>query len=200
MSVAASITPRGSRAGNTVMMSLSTATIVMMVAGLPLALVLRPGMQPAAERGRTIILLRHAEKEAGTDPALTERGMKRAEAVAALLGKSGADVLISSEFKRTRMTLEPLAKVLGRKVESVPAAEMEKLLERLRGAADGSTTVICGHSNTVPALLKALGAEPPRLDAAHMIPDAEFGRLYILHLPPATSSAKPLLTELDLGA
>jgi phosphohistidine phosphatase SixA len=153
-----------------------------------------------SESGRTIIVMRHAEKETGADPGLTERGLKRAAEVARLLAKSGAQQLICTEYRRTRMTLEPLAKALALEIEPLPAAENAKLAERCRATKDGETVVICGHSNTVPALLKALDAEPQRLDGAQMIPDAEFGRLYILHLPPATSSAKPRLTELDTGS
>ena len=181
-------------------MSFTTAAITMLALTASLALVMNTEESEMAGQGRTIIVLRHAEKEAGTDPVLTERGLKRAQEVALLLGKCGATALISSEFKRTRLTLEPLAMALERKVETIPAADTKQLVERCRTAADGSTLVICGHSNTVPALLKALGAEPSRLDAAAMIPDAEFGRLYILHLPPANATLTPMLTELSTGA
>ena len=181
-------------------------TEVMRVAeGVPSVLVAQQATQETeraamSESGRTIIVMRHAEKETGADPGLTERGLKRAAEVARLLSKSGAQQLICTEYRRTRMTFEPLAKALALEIETLPAEEGARLAERCKATKDGETVVICGHSNTVPALLKALGAEPQRLDGAQMIPDAEFGRLYILHMPPATSSAKPLLTELDTGS
>lgn len=153
-------------------------------------------LTPFPSAARTILLLRHAEKDRGTDPALTERGRARAEELAQMLRHSGAARLVTSEFLRTRQTLEPLARALGVAATVMPAKQIEELAQFCRAGASGSVTVVCGHSNTIPALLEKLGAKPERLDAAHMIPDEDFTRLYVLTLPSMGVKAAPTLLEL----
>lgn len=153
-------------------------------------------LTPFPSAARTILLLRHAEKDRGSDPALTERGRARAEELAQMLRHSGASRLVTSEFLRTRHTLEPLARALGVAVTVMPAKQLEELAQFCRAGASGSVTVVCGHSNTIPALLEKLGAKPERLDAAHMIPDEDFTRLYVLTLPSDGTKSPPTLLEL----
>lgn len=156
-------------------------------------------------RAKTVIVLRHAEKDASGDPAdphLAEAGQRRAKALAALLRKSGASALFASEFHRTRDTLAPLATELGLTVESLPARDPAALVKRIDALPAGATAVIAGHSNTVPAILAALGAEWPGVvengKPKNLAEDA-FGRVFVVSLPPAEARAHVATTTLELS-
>lgn len=156
-------------------------------------------------RAKTVIVLRHAEKDASGDPAdphLGEAGQRRAQALAALLRKSGASVLFASEFHRTRDTLAPLATALGLSVESLPARDTAALAKRVDALPEGATVVIAGHSNTVPAILAALGAELPGVvedGKPKNLAEDVFGRVFVVSLPPAKARAHVATTTLELS-
>jgi len=155
----------------------------------------------SAPKPRSVIVLRHAEKaaEGGQDPQLSARGRERAAEVARLLAKVQPTAIYASNFLRTQETVAPLAAATGVRVTTVPASEQDRLVEACKALEDGQTLVVCGHSNTVPKLLRALGAEPAALDAKQNIPDDAYTRVYILTLPPKASSGVPQLLELALA-
>jgi broad specificity phosphatase PhoE len=130
-----------------------------------------------------VVLVRHAEKDSAkdkTDPPLTELGTQRAEELARLLGHAGVTRLVASEFQRTQATLAPLAAATGLSVETRPAKELEALALELAAAPAGSVTVVAGHSNTIPALAKALGVTLGELDANGYLADDQYDRLFVL--------------------
>jgi len=151
-------------------------------------------------RPRTIVFLRHAEKaaEGGEDPGLSERGRRRALEVARLLGESRPRAVYASSFQRTQATVAPLAERAGLELEVVPAAAHERIVEACQALEDGGVLVVCGHSNTVPKLVRALGGEPRGLDAKGNLPDDAYTRLYLLTLPPKSVTGAPQLLELAL--
>jgi len=66
-----------------------------------------------------VAIVRHAEKDdEGQDPGLTAAGKVRATRLAALFRKSKLDLLIASDLKRTRETLEPVAKEKSMKISN----------------------------------------------------------------------------------
>lgn len=180
---------------------------------LPLCLVLLlafllPGSAPTKggegdappPRPRTIVLLRHAEKaeEGGQDPALSERGRRRAMEVARLLGESRPKAIHATNYQRTQATVAPLAERAGMVLSVSPATDLERLVEACRALEDGGVLVVCGHSNTVPKLVRALGGEPRGLDAKGNLPDDAYTRLFLLTLPPKSVDGAPQLLELAL--
>lgn len=116
----------------------------------------------------TVLLVRHAEKAMEgdpelvgappADPPLNAAGRERARALARTLGEAGVTAIYASEFARTRQTVEPLAEALGLEITTHSAADTSGLVERLRAGHSGGVVVIAGHSNTVPAIIEALGA------------------------------------------
>lgn len=141
---------------------------------LLLVLLLVAGVLPAAAQPSLIILVRHAEKseERGEDPALSEAGQRRAQALAEALQGAGVRHILTTQWRRTRDTAAPLASRLGLQAQVVATRRggnhVADLLARLR-ELDG-TVLVVGHSNTVPDLLAALGG--PRLP---MICDQHYG-------------------------
>ena len=68
-----------------------------------------------AEPVTTVFLVRHAERadEPRQDPPLTEKGTARSQELARLLSNAGIKAIYTSQFARTKLTGEPLAKQLG---------------------------------------------------------------------------------------
>lgn len=137
-----------------------------------------PASQPENEfKVTTVYLVRHAEKAAtpAADPALLEAGIKRAEELARTLGKAGIKSIYTSQYLRTKQTAEPLAKQLGIASTVIPVKMsatnskelspqyLTEIAERVT-SSPGSVLVV-GHSNTVPAIIKALGGDlEPTID------------------------------------
>jgi phosphohistidine phosphatase SixA len=160
-----------------------------------------PGAPPAPARGSTVIVVRHAEKDPKgdpRDPGLSETGLARAQALARLLAPARPAHLYASEFQRAQRTLEPLAQALGGKVEVVAAGKAAELVRTLRGLPEGSVSVVAGHSNTVPALVEALGGRIERLEKGSLA-ESEFGRLFVVTLPPAGAGTDSAATTLELA-
>jgi phosphohistidine phosphatase SixA len=142
-------------------------------AGLCLAAaLLAPGLA-AADPG-IIYLVRHGEKaSADKDPDLTAQGKARAATIAAMLQSTGIARIYSTATMRTRQTAQPLAARLGLEVQVYDPAQPAKLVAQVK-ATSGATLVV-GHSNTVPELVRQFGGQP-----GSDIGDEEFDRLYQL--------------------
>ena len=140
-------------------------------------------VQPAAEPApRVVLFVRHAEKaKDGTpDPPLTEAGEARASCLVAELG--APDLLLASPYRRTQATLAPLAAARGVQPEILDAGATALWVERLRALPPGGRAVVAAHSNTVPAIVAALGGQVPELDAEGFIPETEFDRVIEVEL------------------
>ncbi len=112
---------------------------------------------------KTIYFVRHAEKDTliKNDPALTVDGVIRSVDLATWFKKIEVDTILSSDYRRTRETAEPLAEAQGLKVGIYNPSEYEvfgtKLIEM-----KADTIVVIGHSNTVLAQIEALGIKKPQ--------------------------------------
>lgn len=124
-----------------------------------------------------IFVSRHAEKGTnGSDPDLTAQGQLRAQNLAATLRRAGITHIFSTNTQRTRQTAQPLAGALGLPVQGYDAKQPAALVQQLK--ALGGISLVIGHSNTVPELVKALGGESHGdIDEAN-----EFDRLYEITL------------------
>jgi phosphohistidine phosphatase SixA len=131
---------------------------------------------------QSVFLVRHAERADAkaaaspamkADPDLSEIGRARAETLAAMLIDAKIAAIISTEYKRTQQTAAPLAKALGLAVTTIKANESENVVQAVRSTA--GNVLIIGHSNTIPEIIKALGAAPP-----DPIGDNDYDNLYVL--------------------
>ena len=132
---------------------------------------------PQENKPTTIIFVRHAEKAAvtGDDPPLSEAGIKRAAALRHVLEKSGVSAIYATQYQRTKQTVEPLAQALKIPITQIDAKSTEILVAQIREKHRGATVVVAGHSNTVPAIIKALGAAE-----APAIADDVFDNFFVL--------------------
>jgi broad specificity phosphatase PhoE len=155
---------------------MTTNRLVVLIAAVLLATL----AAVAAEGPTTVVLVRHAEKAAPKgDPPLSEAGAARAEELARTVGALGVDALFATQFRRTRDTLEPLARRSGVDVTVAPVERVEDSARELAATIlrdhRGGVVVVAGHSNTVPAIIAALGGEPP-----DSIADGRYDDLFVL--------------------
>ena len=124
------------------------------------------GQAAASKLPATLILVRHAEKavEPKADPVLTLEGEERAKLLAQMLSKAGVTGLYATQYKRTQLTLKPLAEMVNLPVTVVNAQDNTALLKKMEAQA-GGVVVIAGHSNTIGPIIEALGGpKQPDMD------------------------------------
>jgi phosphohistidine phosphatase SixA len=136
----------------------------------------------------TVILVRHAERADAPreDPPLNQEGVARAQKLASLLGSSGVKAIYTSQFLRAKQTAEPLAKQLGVTVtpialqtkqgnpRQVSEESIRKIVDAIMERA-GETSLVIGHSNSVPDVIKMLGG-----DTVPSIDEKAFDDLFIV--------------------
>jgi broad specificity phosphatase PhoE len=172
---------------------------------LVLALIIFAGTGAVAQSGTTlVILVRHAENaaEPAADPSLTEAGFARARTLVGVLANTRLDAVITTELVRTRETARPLAEARRITPEIVHTgvrdAHAGAVADAVRAHA-GQTVLVVGHSNTIPAIIAALGG--PKLPD---ICDTQYSNLFVLILSAGKAdlvvssygapSADPLMT------
>lgn len=142
-----------------------------------------------ASAQKLVFLVRHAERaDAGatpqTDPPLSSAGQARAQKLAAMLADAGITSIVTTEFVRTQQTAEPLATKLRVTAETVPAANTTGVVATLKISHANEIVLVVGHSDTLPAILKAYGK------AYVAIADSEYDNLFII--VPATGTVTRL--------
>jgi broad specificity phosphatase PhoE len=139
-----------------------------------------PRPRPATAPPTVVLLVRHAEKgtQPAQDPPLSEAGVERARALVAVARDAAVTAIITTQFERTRRTAEPTATALHITPEVVQAGAMPA---HAKAVADqvlkhaGGTVLVVGHSNTIPAIVGALGAPQPR-----DLCDSEYDQLFVV--------------------
>ncbi len=137
-------------------------------------------------KNAVILIIRHAEKPTeGFE--LSPAGQARAKAYAGYFQKYMIDGKLikidylfstadSQESHRPRLTIEPLSKSLGMKIESrFQDDDFAKLAQEIQDQPHGQNLLICWHHGKIPGLLSALGADPARLLPGGKWPGEVFG-------------------------
>jgi broad specificity phosphatase PhoE len=133
-----------------------------------------------------VVVVRHAEKATDDpkDPTLSDVGQARAQRLATALRGLEPQAAFATQYRRTQMTAAPTALEHGFEVTVRPidasneATYAADLAHEIRQGPPGRALLVVGHSNTVPAVVKALtGVEPAP------IADDEFDRVYVVTLP-----------------
>ena len=150
-----------------------------MIRTLLLTLLLGAAPLLAQQPATTVILVRHAEKAAApaSDPPLTEAGEARAKALATIARDADVTAIVTTQFARTRETARPAAEALHITPEVVSAGGAQHAAEvaRVVRSHAGGVVLVVGHSNTIPAIVAALGAPQPA-----PICDSEYDNLYVV--------------------
>lgn len=139
-----------------------------------------------ASAQKLVIVARHAERADGgsmaagsqTDPPLSQAGEARARKLAAMLADAGVTAIVTTEYKRTKDTAGPLAARLGLAAKTMAARDTAGLVSALKSTHAQDVVFVVGHSNTVPAIVKALGGPDVSL------PESDYDSLFFV--VPAT--------------
>ena len=146
----------------------------------PLALVaLLASTAGARDESQVVVLVRHGEKAEAPkgDVALSEAGRRRADALASTLDEAQVDTIVTTERRRSRETAAPVV---------VPTSHDTAAHARAVAAAvrhGGRVVLVVGHSDTVPAIIDALGG--PTVAA---ICDGQYALLFTLWTEPGKPS------------
>ncbi|MEQ1689810.1 MAG: histidine phosphatase family protein [Gemmatimonas sp.] len=167
--------------------------------GLTAGSVLLAPIRSSAQSGPSmVILVRHAEKAAvpGDDPPLSDIGRERAVALAHALKASAPSAIIVSARQRTGLTAETVAAQTGITPQVIAldgggAAHIAAVAAAVR--KQQGVVLVVGHSNTTPAIIKALGG--PTLPD---ICDATYSHFFVLTL--AIGAQPAALTMSRYGA
>lgn len=160
------------------------AAAMLAFAGLPLAMSTLP-----STRSAVVLVIRHADKAvaATNDPPLSDAGRTRAAALADALRDAGITRVIVDQSQRTQETAAPFSQREGVHPTVVPI-DWSDPAPQVRAIADsvrrpGGVTLVIGHRNTIPAIIRALGG-PTIPD----IPDSAYDDLYMLVLSPGSAA------------
>ena len=154
--------------------------------------------RPATSTTTTVYLVRHGEKSTAIpndpDPDLSTAGWARAQALARTLRSTGITAIVTTQLKRTQETAEPLAAQLGLTAEVVRTgltAHADSVAATVMRHRGGKVLVV-GHSNTITAIIAALGG--PKLPN---LCDSEYSTLFVVRV---TGSPSPVVVRQHYGA
>ena len=143
-------------------------------------LLLAAGFAHAADAPRTVILVRHADRER---EGVSDAGRCRAEGLARLLADAGVTEIFTTEAPRTQQTAEPLSKKLGIAPQVMLSKDVVPLVAKLRSESATGAALVVGHADTVPEIINKLGGGrvPP-------IGKTELDRLFVMTVPSSGPS------------
>lgn len=150
----------------------------------------------ASAQNMTVILIRHAEKDVSAtadkrDPELTEAGRARAAKLLIMpeVRTCKPDQIFSTGFKRTRLTVTPLAQdfdpVYRLMIQTYDFSSVEEFAKNLLSSG-AKCAVVVGHSNTTPTLANFL----LKTDTYKELPDSEYSKMWIIRIKGKKASEK----------
>lgn len=136
----------------------------------------------AAAQPATVILVRHAEKASATesDPVLSEAGMQRAKDLQVALADAGIGSVITTQLLRTKLTAADVvaaANLTPIVVNAGGATHAANVAAAIKARPAGEVVLVVGHSNTVGAIITALGG--PKMAN---ICDSQYSNLYVMQM------------------
>lgn len=136
----------------------------------------------AAQKKKTFILIRHAEKETSemadqNDPPLNAAGKERAERLVNKIGKFHPGAIYSTDYKRTKETVEPLAEKRNKTVQIYDGGKPQELVSSIMSSKT-KRVVIVGHSNTIPPLVNLITGK----DLFKNLQDPEYSVIWVIRI------------------
>ena len=146
-----------------------------------------------------IYIVRHAEKEAGKDPALTAGGIIRAGDLMRVLQNESIQKIYVSRTRRSQMTGDSMRIQLSIDTVHYTADTLcDNLISTIMEHRDfGKTILIIGHSNTIPKIIRKLGVlDYPQAD----LPDNAFDNLFLVTYKKEKAVVKQMKFGAKVGA
>ena len=145
---------------------------------------------------KTIIyLVRHAEKDTGKNPILTQKGMQRSGDLMRIMADKQVAHIYVTQYRRTGLTADSLSRMMHiDTVHYTADTTGNDLVSRINEKKDwGKTILVIGHSNTIPALIRKLGLT---YYIVKELPETEFDNLFMI----TYKKHEPRLTVTKYGA
>ena len=135
---------------------------------------------PAQSTYKTIVLVRHAEKNPPVDtdmgnPDLSVEGRERAMRLLKAVKKYKPHEIFATAYKRTRQTAEPIANYRKKQIQTYDPEKSAEFIQQMM-ASKTDHYLIVGHSNTIPALANLLAKK----EIFRQMPDSEFGVIWVI--------------------
>ena len=133
-------------------------------------------------QNKLIILVRHAEKavmesDENPDPELSAAGKERAERFKKVIGKYRPGAFYSTDYRRTRETIRPLAEKRHKEIKIYDPQNPRALVDEIM-ASKTKRFVVAGHSNTIPGLANLIGQK----ELFRNLTESEFGAIYLIRI------------------
>lgn len=142
-----------------------------------------------AAQKKTILLVRHAEKvDESQDPELSPQGKERAQRLVKTIGRYKPGGFFSTDYKRTRDTLAPLAAKREKKVEIYDPRKPQELIDTIMKSKT-RRFVIAGHSNTIPGLANLIAKK----EVFRNLNDSEYSVIWLVRLKDGKVTTLELL-------
>ncbi len=130
---------------------------------------------------KTIVLVRHTEKDASVpnnpDPELSAEGRERAQRLMNVVTRYKPHEIFSTSYKRTRQTAEPIARRRKKEIQTYDPAKPADLVAKIM-ASKTDHNLIVGHSNTIPALANMLAKK----EVFRNLLDTEYGVIWVIRM------------------
>jgi len=160
------------------------ATLLSLLLALAVAASCNRQQQP--QQGSTVVIVvRHADKASDAeDSPLSDAGLQRAQALAAVAADAHVGAIYTTQFKRNHDTAQPLAERTGIAVTEVavnlqnPGDYGQRLARDILDKHRGQTVLVVGHGNTVASIVEGLTGRRQQLG------DVQYGDLLIVTVPP----------------
>lgn len=154
--------------------------VVLILTAMVFAAGIFGGVVSAQSTKKTIVLVRHSEKDTSPeadkrDPDLSAEGRQRAQRLKEILKRYKPHEIFSTNFKRTRQTAEPIAKKRRKEIQFYNPQDQQALIQRIM-ASDTDHNLIIGHSNTLPNLANLLAGKL----IFRELPESEYGVFWVL--------------------
>lgn len=129
-----------------------------------------------------IWIVRHGEKNldnpADKDPALSTAGEERAIALAKYLKGKKFAALFSTDYKRTKGTLAPLAAAQHLPIQLYKSTDYQAIADTIMNNYKGKNIIICGHSNRILGIVSAFKAT----SSLKEITEEEYSHIFLIEV------------------
>lgn len=135
-----------------------------------------------AQTNKTIVLVRHAEKMPAVptdkgDQDLSPEGIQRAERLAKVIKKYKPHEIFATDYKRTKQTAEPIAKLRKKEIQTYDPAKQADLVAKIMPTKTDHYLIV-GHSNTIPVLANLLAKK----EIFRNLLDTEYGVFWVIRM------------------
>ena len=137
----------------------------------------------AQKKTITVIIFRHADKEAATEgddsePDISIEGQKRAVRLVGVLKKYKLSRLFSTDYPRTIQTVTPLSRIRNLPIEFYEPGSLNELVAKILASENQRNIAVVGHNVTTFQLVNLL----LKASKYTMPDDSDYGKIWILRI------------------